>query len=86
MARAGRHAGALAAWDDLRLRDLAAFTLVASDYADSAVPLARTPRRRTPAPPRARTRLDLLHARSRAQGMNWARTPPCCPTCARIPP
>ncbi|HJV67920.1 lipopolysaccharide assembly protein LapB [Ideonella sp.] len=36
LAKAGRHAEALAAWDDLRLRDLAAFSLVASDYADSA--------------------------------------------------
>ena len=36
LAKAGRHAEALAAWDDLRLRDLPAFALIAGEYADSA--------------------------------------------------
>jgi lipopolysaccharide biosynthesis regulator YciM len=36
LAKAGRHVEALAAWDDLRLRDLPAFALIAGEYADSA--------------------------------------------------
>jgi lipopolysaccharide biosynthesis regulator YciM len=36
LARAGQHAQALDAWDDLRLRQPTAFILVANDYADSA--------------------------------------------------
>ena len=36
LARAGLHAQALEAWDELRLRQPAAFLLVAGDYADSA--------------------------------------------------
>jgi len=36
LARAGRHEEALEAWNELRLRQPAAFILVAADYADSA--------------------------------------------------
>ena len=70
MARAGRHAEALAAWDDLRLRDLAAFTLVASDYADSARAIGQdaTAATRLQAAYEHAPSLDLLRARSRAQG------------------
>ena len=37
LARAGRHAEALAAWNELRLRHPAAFALVAQDHANSAL-------------------------------------------------
>jgi lipopolysaccharide biosynthesis regulator YciM len=41
LARAGRHAEALDAWDTLRERQPAAFVLVAADYADSALACGR---------------------------------------------
>lgn len=41
LARAGRHAEALAAWDELRARNPAAFILVCGDYADSAIACGR---------------------------------------------
>ena len=40
-ARAGRHEQALQAWDELRLRQPAAFILVAGEYADSALACGR---------------------------------------------
>ena len=40
-ARAGQHEGALATWDELRLRDAASFRLVALEYADSALAAGR---------------------------------------------
>jgi lipopolysaccharide biosynthesis regulator YciM len=77
LAKAGRHAQALAAWDDLRLRDLPAFALVAGEYADSARACGQTDAARqhlrtayeqTPG-------LDLLRALARLDGLELAAEP-----------
>ncbi|MBT9598908.1 MAG: lipopolysaccharide assembly protein LapB [Vitreoscilla sp.] len=77
LARTGHHAEALAAWDDLRLRDLAAFTLVASDYADSAraVGQGEAAAARLQAAYEQAPSLDLLRARARAQGHELGADP-----------
>ncbi len=67
LARAGQHAQALQAWDELRLRQPASFILVAGDYADSA----RACGRDAAAAEMLRARfdklpsVDLLHALAR---------------------
>ena len=77
LAKSGRHAQALAAWDDLRLRDLPAFALVAGEYADSARACGQTDAARqhlrtayeqTPG-------LDLLRALARLDGHELAAEP-----------
>jgi lipopolysaccharide assembly protein B len=70
LAKAGRHAEALALWDDLRLRDPAAFTLAASDYAHSALACgqAEAARRHLQAAYEMVPGLDLLQARAKIDG------------------
>ena len=77
LAKSGRHAQALAAWDDLRLRDLPAFALVAGEYADSARACGQTDAARqhlrtayeqTPG-------LDLIRALARLDGHELAAEP-----------
>ena len=74
LAKVGKHADALAVWDDLRVRDLAAFALVASDYADSALAIGQgdTARQRLQAAYEQVPGLDLLRARARAEGHDLA--------------
>lgn len=70
LAKAGRHAEAITTWDDLRLRDLASFALVANDYADSALACgqATSARQRLQAAYDQAPGLDLLRARARVEG------------------
>lgn len=77
LAKAGRHAEALAAWDDLRLRDLAAFALVAADYADSAraAGQADAARQALRAAYDHAPGLDLLRALARLDGRELGATP-----------
>ncbi|MFZ5547960.1 MAG: lipopolysaccharide assembly protein LapB [Pseudomonadota bacterium] len=74
LAKAGRHAEALAVWDELRVRDLAGFTLVASDYADSALACGQgaAARQRLQAAYEQVPGLDLLRARARVEGHDLA--------------
>ncbi len=76
-AKAGRHAEAVALWDELRLRDLAAFALIATEYADSARASAgveaarqalRTAYEQAPG-------LDLLRALARLDGSELGASP-----------
>jgi lipopolysaccharide assembly protein B len=75
-ARAGRHAQALAAWDELRQRQPTAFLLVAKDYADAAKACGReTAARDTLQALFARLpSMDLVHALGRL-----GETPPLLP-------
>ncbi len=77
LAKAGRHADAMAAWDDLRLRDLAAFALVAGDYADSAIAAgqAEAGRQRLQAAYEQAPSLGLLRARARVEGHDLVEDP-----------
>lgn len=77
LAKAGRHAEALAAWDELRVRDLAGFTLAASDYADSALACgqAAAARERLQAAYEQSPGLDLLRALARVEGHDLAAAP-----------
>jgi lipopolysaccharide biosynthesis regulator YciM len=77
LAKAGRHAEALAAWDELRVRDLAGFTLAASDYADSALACgqAAAARERLQAAYEQAPGLDLLRALARVEGHDLAAAP-----------
>jgi lipopolysaccharide biosynthesis regulator YciM len=77
MAKAGHHADALATWDELRLRDPAAFALVASDYADSAraAGQADAARQRLRAAYDLAPGLDLLRALARLEGHELSASP-----------
>jgi lipopolysaccharide biosynthesis regulator YciM len=77
LAKAGRHAEAITAWDDLRLRDLASFALVANDYADSALACgqAASARQRLQSAYEHAPGLDLLRARARVEGHELGADP-----------
>lgn len=77
LAKAGRWLQALEVWDELRLRDLASFRLVAQDYADAARAGGRQEGARAllqqsyeQAPG-----LDLLRALARLEGQELAQSP-----------
>jgi lipopolysaccharide biosynthesis regulator YciM len=77
LAKAGQHVQALAAWDDLRVRDLPAFALVASEYADSAraAGLVEAARQHLRAAYEQAPGLDLLRALARLGGHELAAEP-----------
>jgi lipopolysaccharide biosynthesis regulator YciM len=74
LAKAGRHAEALAAWDDLRLRDLPSFALIAAEYADSARAAGQVEaaRQRLRAAYEQAPGLDFLRALARIEGHELA--------------
>ncbi|WP_374674236.1 lipopolysaccharide assembly protein LapB [Ideonella sp.] len=77
LAAAGQHAEALAAWDELRLHHPAAFALVATGYADSAVACAQQPEAhaRLQAAYEQAPGLDLLRALARLDGHELSAEP-----------
>jgi lipopolysaccharide assembly protein B len=77
LAKAGRHEQALAVWDELRVRDLASFALVASDYADSARACGQAERagQRLQAAYEQAPGLDLLRAHARSAGRELGADP-----------
>jgi lipopolysaccharide assembly protein B len=76
-AKAGRHTEALAIWDELRVRDVAAFALIAGDYADSALAAGRadSARHRLRAAYEQAPGLDTLRALSRLDGQDLGSSP-----------
>jgi lipopolysaccharide biosynthesis regulator YciM len=77
LAKAGHHSQAMAAWDDLRVRDLPAFALVATEYADSARAAGQTEaaRRHLRLAYEQTPGLDLLRALARLDGHELAGEP-----------